>query len=273
MRLTVLGGCGAWPGPGQACSGYLIEHDGFRLLLDPGYATLPRLLELIPADRLDAVFVSHGHPDHCADLNPLLRARALRDDDQLPPLPVYAVPGALDAVLALDRPGMLDDARTLHEFTPGAEFPIGPFAARTRLLPHWVPNAGIRLSAGGRALAYTGDCGPSDDVVALARDADLLLAEATHLHPVPEDSRSYLTSARDAGRQARLAGVKRLLLTHLWPGTDESAALAEASAEYGGALAVAAPGTVADLGDVAAGVPKGVDRQSPGSPGATRPVS
>ena len=248
MRLTVLGGSGAWPGPGQACSGYLVEHNGFRLLLDPGYATMPRLLELIPADRVDAVFVSHGHPDHCADLNPLLRARALRDDPP-PPLPVYAVPGALDPVLALDRPGMLDDARVLHEFTAGAEFPIGPFRARTRLLPHSMPNAGVRLSAGGRVLAYTGDCGPSDEVVALARDADLLLAEATHLHPVPEGVRADLTSARDAGRQARRAGARSLMLTHLWPGTDEAAARAEASAEYAGTVAVARPGTVADLGD------------------------
>lgn len=247
MRLTVLGGCGAWPGPGQACSGYLLEHDGFRLLLDPGYATVPRLLDLVPADRVDAVFVSHGHPDHCADLNPLLRARALRDRPP-PALPVYALPGALDAVLALDRPGMLDDARTVHEFAAGARFPIGPFDARTRLLPHSVPNAGLRISAAGRVFAYTGDSGPSEDVVALARDADLLLAEATHLHPVPEDIRASLTSARDAGRQARRAGAKRLLLTHLWPGTDESAAAAEASAEYGGAVGVATPRTVVDLG-------------------------
>src|ERR671919_301327 len=106
MRFTVLGGCGAWPAAGQACSGYVIEHEGFTALVDPGYATLPRLLERMGAADVDAVLVTHGHPDHCADLNPLLRARALQDD---PPaaLPVFALPGALDAVLALDRPGML----------------------------------------------------------------------------------------------------------------------------------------------------------------------
>src|ERR1022692_4697612 len=105
MRLTVLGACGAWPEAGQACSGYLVEHDDFRLVVDLGYATMPRLLERVTADRVDAVFISHGHPDHCADLSPLLRARALRDDPPAP-LPVYALPGAVDAVLALDRPGM-----------------------------------------------------------------------------------------------------------------------------------------------------------------------
>lgn len=246
MRLTVLGGCGAWPEAGQACSGYLIEHGGFRLLLDVGYATMPRLLESVTADQVDAVFISHGHPDHCADLNPLLRARALRDNPA-PPLPVYALPGALDAVLALDRPGMLDDAYSLNEFIGGAQLSIGPFLVQTRLLPHWVPNAGARISAGGRVLAYTGDCGPSPDVVELARDADLLLAEATYLDPVPEDSRLYLTSARQAGRQAQQANVQRLLLTHLWPGADQGAVLAEASSTYDREIGIARTGFTADL--------------------------
>lgn len=121
----------------------MVEHDGFRLLIDAGYAIMPRLLERVAASQLDAVFISHGHPDHCADLNPLLRARAL-GDDPAPPLPVYALPGALDAVLALDRPGMLAGAYTLHEFAVGSRLDIGPFDALTCLLPHWVPNAGLR---------------------------------------------------------------------------------------------------------------------------------
>ncbi|GAA3914942.1 MBL fold metallo-hydrolase [Amorphoplanes auranticolor] len=236
MRMTVLGACGAWPEPGSACSGYLVEHDGFRLVLDLGYGTMPRL-----PGPVDAVFVSHGHLDHCADLNPLLRARAFSADPPAP-LPVYALPGALDAVLALDRPGMLDDAYVLHEITPGEPLRIGPFAASTRLLPHYVPNAGIRLAAGGRVLAYTGDCGPSPEVVALARDADLLIADATHPGAVPQEDLGLLSGPRDAGRQAREAGVRRLLLAHLWPGTDHSAAIAEAAAEYPGPVGVAVPG-------------------------------
>jgi ribonuclease BN (tRNA processing enzyme) len=246
MRLTVLGGCGAWPEAGQACSGYLIEHDGFRLLVDLGYATVPRLLERVTADQVDAVFISHGHPDHCADLNPLLRARALRDDPAAP-LPVYALPGAVDAVLALDRPGMLDDAYVLHEFTAGTRLDIGPFRAQTRLLPHSVPNAGVRLAAGGRVFAYTGDTGPSLDVVELARDADLLLAEASYVDQVPEDARDLLSSARQAGRQAADACARHVLLTHLLPGTDRAAARAAAGDEYDGEVGVAVAGLVLDL--------------------------
>src|SRR5215472_6443568 len=174
MRLTVLGGCGAWPAAGSACSGYLVEHDGFRLLIDPGYAILPRLLGILDAAELDAVLVSHGHPDHCADLNPLLRARAMQDEPA-PALPVYAPPGALGPVLALDRPGMLDDAISLREFAPGDRLEVGPFGVRSWLLPHWVQNAGLRLEADGRTLAYTGDSGPSPRLADLARGADIFL--------------------------------------------------------------------------------------------------
>jgi glyoxylase-like metal-dependent hydrolase (beta-lactamase superfamily II) len=119
MRMTVLGGCGAWPAAGQACSGYLVEHDGFRLLVDPGYATLPRLLELLAADGVDAVLLSHGHPDHCADLHPLLRARVLGATIAPAALPVRALPGAADRVLALDQPGVLRDAAAVAAFAAG----------------------------------------------------------------------------------------------------------------------------------------------------------
>jgi len=246
VRLTVLGGCGAWPAAGQACSGYLVEHDGFRLLVDLGYAVVPRLFEHLTAAGVDAVFISHGHPDHCADLNPLLRARVL-GDEELPPLPVYALPGALDAVLALDRPGMLADGYVLHELIPGNDLGIGPFGAQTRLLPHSRPNAGVRLAAGGQVLTYTGDTGPDDGVVGLARGADLLLAEASFIDQVPEDSRRTLSSARQQGRQAAEAGAGRLLLTHLLPGTDPDAARAAAERGYRGEVGVATPGLVVEL--------------------------
>lgn len=243
MRLTVLGGCGAWPEPGLACSGFLIEHDGFRLVVDLGYATMPRLLTHVDAGQVDAVYISHGHPDHCADLNPLLRARAMSDH---PPaaLPVYAPAGALDAVLALDRPETLAGAYQVRTVDAGETIELGPFRAATKLLPHSLPNLGLRLTAAGHVIAYTGDSGPSDEVARLAQDADLLIADATYLKTVPVDMRPYISSPAIAARQAAAAGAARLLLTHLWPGTDHAAALAAASAEYPGEVAVATAGLV-----------------------------
>jgi ribonuclease BN (tRNA processing enzyme) len=246
MRLTVLGGCGAWPAAGQACSGYLLEHGGFALLIDPGYAIVPRLLEITAAERIDAVLVSHGHPDHCADLHPLLRARTLRDEPA-PPLDVHALPDAVTKVLALDRPGMLDDAYALHVFDAGETFSIGPFDVQTWSLPHSVPNVGTRLTAGGHVLAYTGDTGPSPAIAEMAAGADVFLAEATFPETVPTASAEALSSAAQAGANAALAEVGLLVLTHLQPGTDRSIAHGAAARAFAGAIEVARPGTVVDL--------------------------
>ena len=243
MQVTVLGGCGAWPDRGRPCSGYLVEHESFSLLVDPGYATFSALLEHTTAAAIDAVYVTHGHPDHCVDLNPLLRARVLIEEG-LPALPVYAPRGALDVVLALDRPGMLDAGYTLHQLDGGEPLRFGPFAAETRMLPHFLPNLALRLEAGGRVLAYTGDTGPSPEVGRLARDADLLLAEATYADEVPADSRKHLSSATVAGEHAAAAGARRLLLVHLQPGTDPEAALAAARRRCEAEVLVAAPGLV-----------------------------
>lgn len=246
MRLTVLGGAGAWPPAGGACSGYLIEHGDERLLVDPGYATLPRLLQIVPVESIDAVFISHGHPDHVADLNPLLRARAMADEPS-PSLPIYALPGALRAVVALDRPGMLDDAYELVEFTGGESLQVGSFEIQTRMLPHSLPNAGVRFTVDGRSITYTGDAGPTGDLVELAAGIDLLLAEATHVDLVPDDAVGLLNSALEAGRQATQAKAKHLVLTHLWPGTDRGASRAAAARSFDDRIDVAAPGIFFDL--------------------------
>lgn len=244
VRIRVLGGSGAFPTAEHACSGFLVEYEGFRVVVDMGYATFPQLLKHIKAESVDAVVISHGHPDHCADLNPLLRARYMSADPP-EPLPVYSPPGALRAVLALDRPGMLDDSYRLHEFEPGAGFHIGPLQVDTLSLPHWIPNAGLRITAGDRIVAYTGDTGPSPDIVTLAQDADLFIAEATHL----DEPNEFLSTPSQAGESARSAGVGRLMLTHLWPGSDPALMREAAAASYSGPIEIATtPGLSLSLG-------------------------
>jgi len=242
MRLTVIGGSGGYPGHGRPCSGYLVEADGFAVLIDPGYGVATALST---GDGLtfDAVLVSHAHPDHCADLNPILRARAWADVP-LPPLPVYALPGALDAVLALDRPEVLAGSYVLRDLEPGADLSIGPFQVLTAPLPHPRPNLGFRITAGKRSLVYTGDCGPSDGLIQLADGADLLLAEASYAETVPPEVVGALSSAADIGREAAMAGVQRLVLTHLIPKTNEADAVAAAARHFAGPVVVARPGLV-----------------------------
>lgn len=88
--LTVLGSCGAWPEAGRACSGFVLDHAGSRIVLDLGYGTIARLLKHCDspaADGIDAVIVTHQHADHCVDLHALYRVRwFLRRD--APPIPL-----------------------------------------------------------------------------------------------------------------------------------------------------------------------------------------
>ena len=243
MQVTVLGGCGAWPDLGRPCSGYLVEHESFSLLVDPGYATFSALLEHTTAAAIDAVYVTHGHPTTaststrcsalgCSSRRGCLRCRSTHRGAPWTPCWPWTGP-------ACSTPGY-----TLHELDGGEPLRFGPFAAETRLLPHYLPNLGLRLEAGGRVLAYTGDTGPSPEVGRLARDADLLLAEATYADEVPADSREHLSSAAVAGEHAAAAGARRLLLVHLQPGTDPEAALAAARSRCEADVLVAVPGLV-----------------------------
>jgi ribonuclease BN (tRNA processing enzyme) len=231
---------------GAAGSGYLVEHEGFRLLVDVGYAVVPRLQEYVAVDEVDAVLISHGHADHCVDLNPLLRGRVLRDDPPAP-LPVFAPADALDAVLALDRPEMLDGGYVLTDIVDGDRFELGPFAVQARQLPHWRTNLGLRITAGGRSLVYTGDCGASPATPELARGADLLLAEASFADELPDDSGRDLSSAEQRGQLATDVNVRQLVLTHLVPGTDPVVSAAAARRHFAGELTMAATGLVIDL--------------------------
>ncbi|WP_412741872.1 MBL fold metallo-hydrolase [Krasilnikovia sp. MM14-A1004] len=240
MRITVLGGLGAFPDRDQGCSGYLLRHDGFTMLIDPGYATLQPLLTRCAPGDVDAVVVTHGHPDHCADLHPLLRARAL-SGGAVQPLPLYAPAGALDAVLALDSHDVLNGAYRVHELPLPGDVICGPLTVATMPVPHFLPNAGLRITAGRTSVVYTGDGGPHEPFAEFAGGAGLLIAEATYATEVPAPQAGRLSTAADAGALAALAGAAALWLTHVWPGSDPDAHLAAARRAYAGPSNVAVP--------------------------------
>lgn len=240
LTVTVLGTCGAWPEAGRAAAGFLVEAAGFRLALDLGYATLPRLLEHCPAGALDAVVVTHEHPDHCADLSALCRALLFGESRDRPRVPLYCPPGVLGRVQAMEPTEDLRDVFDPHPLPAGRHLgQVGPFRLETRPLPHHVPHAGVRLTAAGRVLAYSGDAGPAPALGELAAGAGLLIAGAT-LRGAAEEP--YLLSAAQAGRWATRAGAERLLLTHFWPGAERRRSVAEAAQEFAGAVLAADEG-------------------------------
>ena len=186
-RITVLGSCGAFPEPGRACSGFLVEWDDYRLVLDLGYATLPRLLGYCPDAAVDAVVITHEHPDHCIDLHGLFRMHLYGGTGRRR-IPLYCPPGVLDRLAGLEPDVDLHTVFAVHEL-PG-DYRVGPFELTGIPLPHYVPNAGIRLRAGHTVLAYTGDTGPDPLLAELGRGADLFIMEATD-----RPSRSVETSS------------------------------------------------------------------------------
>lgn len=251
-RLVVLGSCGGWPEAGRACSGYLLEHAGTRIVLDLGYATLPRLLTWLgspAADGIDAVVITHAHPDHLVDLHALLRARWFARRGSAP-IPLYA-PAAVLQVLEDGDPAVVASVFTWRAL-PADPQQLGVFALESWPLPHHVPNAGVRLSAPGLTVAYTGDTGPHPALAELGRDADLYIVEATDRHqqpdvpPAPPGPALDLT-ARQAGQTATAAGARRLLLTHFWPGNDRQASRAAARQAYRGDILLAEEDLVISL--------------------------
>lgn len=240
--LTVLGSCGAWPEPGRACAGFLLEYDGFKVVLDLGYAALPQLLRYLPTGEVDAVVVTHQHPDHCVDVSALARVR--QDEARgAPPIPLYCPPGVLDVLRAIEpRP---DPATVfdVHDLATAEE--IGPFRLETVLLPHHYTNLGVRLTAPGVSVAYTGDSGPSPDLAKLAQGTDLFISDATLQGPSPQTSPRNVMTATEAARGAQ--GATRLLLTHFWPGSDRSVSVSEAREVFAGEVIAAEEGLTIPL--------------------------
>jgi ribonuclease BN (tRNA processing enzyme) len=232
VRLTIVGCSGSGPGPASPASCYLVEHDGFRLLLDLGNGSFGALQGLADPATVDAVFLSHLHADHCLDVAPFVVWHRYSGRSSRRLVPMYAPVGAERRLaLAYDSDG--EGLTDVFDFVPvgAGHLELGPFAAELARTAHPVECYAIRLTAGGRSLVYTGDTGASPAVVELARGADVLLAEAAH-PDVPGLPPDLHLTGREAGEHAAAAGVGRLLLTHVPTWVDRTAQLASARAVF-----------------------------------------
>ncbi len=242
MRLTILGCAGSFPGPEAACSAYLVEAEGFRLLVDFGSGSLSALQRYAGLHAVDAILITHLHCDHILDACHYVVVRRYAPEGPYPPLPMYAPAGAPDRLAAAYHDdGPLDDVYTFYSLQPGT-FPIGPFAVTVDRLNHPVETYGVRLEHNGRVLAYSADTGQCDELERLATGADLFLCEASYLDGMQNPPDLHLTG-REAGEVATKAGVGRLLLTHLVPAWGSEALTCEAAAaSYAGPIEIVRPG-------------------------------
>lgn len=239
FTLTVLGCSGTHPGLERACSSYLVECEGYRLVLDCGNGSLSRLQQRIDIADIDAVVISHMHVDHFADIYGLYYARRLRPEGPAP-VAVYAPAGSQEFIGQL-LPSDEDFPRVCRFTTAAAgdTLELGPLTVRLFASNHPVETLASRIEANGKVLAYSADSAPTPALVDCARDADLFVCDATWLErsrPHPEGV--HMTGA-EAGSHAAAAGSAALLLSHIFPSTDPDEVAAEAAGVYDGTIAVA----------------------------------
>jgi ribonuclease BN (tRNA processing enzyme) len=234
LTLTVLGCSGTYPGDGGACSGYLVRSPGASLVVDLGAGTLANLQHHLAIGAIDAVVLSHVHPDHWLDL-PVLR-NAMRYVLGVGGLPVYGT--AETWLMAEVIIGELPPTLLWHTIDESSVVEVGDQVVRFSRTDHPVETLAVRVDAGGRSLLYSADTGAAWDPGTTWADVDLMVCEAS-LEPEHEGHVQHL-SARQAGKLARSLGAGRLVVTHVVPGVDPEAQLEMAEQAFGGPVELAA---------------------------------
>jgi len=239
LTLTVLGASGSYPGPGQACSGYLVRTGSTAVWVDAGSGTLANLQEHVSLFDVDAVVLSHDHPDHWTDLQGFSVAFQYVVGGNGEPVPVYG-PAPVGAAASRYL-----EPFEWHEVADGAVAAIGDLTFRFSRTDHGNETLAMRVEGAGKVLGYSADSGSGWTLSQLGPGLDLALCEATYLQD-REDTMQHL-SGRQAGTQARDAGAARLVVTHVWPTLDRAAVAAEAAAAFGQPVVAAETGLVVTL--------------------------
>jgi ribonuclease BN (tRNA processing enzyme) len=219
VRLTVIGSSPAWPNPGSAHSGYLVEGPE-RLLLDCGPGVLGRMRETDGWPRVDAIAVTHFHLDHWGDLVPWVWGSFyLSTNGPVPRPELWVQPGGAEFLAGLGErlgfPDMFERAFSLAEYEPNVAFSAGALSVTPIRVPHYtLQTYAFRVEDGHRSLAYSGDSAPCSELVECARDVDLFVCEATLLRAeLDGEPRGHL-SLEEAVEAFEASGARRLLVTH-----------------------------------------------------------
>jgi ribonuclease BN (tRNA processing enzyme) len=242
MKLTILGCAGTYPSAQSGCSSYLVEHEGYRLLVDAGNGAVGALQRHVGLFDVDAVVLSHLHADHCLDLVAYAYARVFDPSGCPPALPVLGPAGSEARLLRAFEPeaDKLTSCYAFSDLEQGT-YELGPFSLTTARVNHPVECYGLRLSADGHTLTYSADTGESDDLVRLAKGSDTFLCEASWLEGYDNPPGVHLTG-RQAGEHAARADVGSLLLTHLVAWGSPERCLAESQERFTGSTTVVRAG-------------------------------
>jgi len=246
VKLHVIGSSGTFPVPGRPASGYLIEQSGTRVWCDAGPGTFVGL----PVDSymIDAIVISHQHPDHCADLFAAFHAWTYCPEPRTG-VPLYAPQSVWDRLWGFLDGGQGSRFSETFDFTPvsgGDEIMLGELSLAFVDMDHSVPTVGSRWEAADRSMFFTADTGPKGDWQRAVTGVDLLLAEAAYQERTENDYPHHLMAA-EIGQIAREAGVGQLVLTHIPPYLDATRSIHEAELTFDRAVALAVPGATFDV--------------------------
>jgi ribonuclease BN (tRNA processing enzyme) len=242
MRLRVVGSSGTFPAYGRPASGYLIEQGSTRVWCDAGFGTFMSLP--VATDLIDAIVISHQHPDHCADLMAAFHAWTYRPEPR-DPVPLYGPEPVWERLTSF-----VGQEPACFDFIPvwtGDVIEIGELGVSFVEMDHSVPTVGSRWDGDGRTLFFTGDTGPGGEWSAAAEEVDLLLSEASYQESSKNADYPHHLSAAEAGEIARRVGAERLMLTHIPPYLEMSLSVAEAEERFDRAVSLAVPGASFDV--------------------------
>jgi ribonuclease BN (tRNA processing enzyme) len=246
LRITVLGKSPAWQDADGACSGYLVEGGGVRVLLDCGPGVFAKLRRVTDYARVDAVVISHLHADHVMDLVPY--ASGLRYGRHEAAAPLLLVPPDSPEVLSKlcaggsMRADHVAGAFSLRVYDPAETVAVGGLQLRFQPVPHYIPTNAVEVAENGTRLTFSADCGPNDALTAFGADTSLLLIEATLLEP----DEGHLTPAQ-AGEHGARARARRVVLTHFSDELEPAWVREEAARGYGAPVDLAREGAVYEL--------------------------
>ncbi|WP_062677438.1 MBL fold metallo-hydrolase [Parageobacillus toebii] len=239
MKVTVIGYWGGFPAANEATSGYLFEHDEFRMLVDCGSGVLSKLQNYVAVEKLDAVVISHYHHDHVADIGPLQYARLIKKNlgENLPVLPIYGHPFDQEEFARLAHEGITEAVA----YDPERSLQIGPFHITFMKTVHPVACYAMRITTGDATVVYTADSTYLPEFAPFAKNADLLICECNFYAGQNAAPAGHMTS-EEAATIARDANVAELWLTHLPHFGERTQLVSEAKAVFSGKVQLAKTG-------------------------------
>ncbi|GAA1206777.1 MBL fold metallo-hydrolase [Prauserella alba] len=245
LLLTVLGSATPYATVGNPCSGYLVTNGETRVWVDAGSGTLAALQRHTRLDEIDAIWISHLHADHSADLLTAYYALLFADIDLATPIPLYGPPGTADRLAHFLTNGPdrspVESAFTVRALHDGHRAEVGPMTLTSRAVRHGMPAFAVRVEACGTSLTFSGDTAPCGALTELAAGTDVLLCEAES-DRTPTAGPQVHHTPEDAADTARAAAARRLIVTHVGRFLTPADATARAGAVLDHDVEYAAPG-------------------------------